>query len=746
MRLEENSVRPPAHQLGLPLAKDTMKDNAKFESKVALNASPLERLIQLVSRVPFPPWLISVVLALFLAALAENLALGMSRLYYKSAPYGWDSVGYRHYGVSLYQAAQTEGVWTALRQRFSWKDGLDEELRLLIAPQTLLRFNGYMYVLFPYLAVFIFLLIWYVYVRTGSLLLGLATASFLFTLPVMYYPMIFGIADYDLNPLSTWLWVGAALAWLLSERLTRVGWSFLSGLLLGVLVMQRTASATIVAPIFLPFVLWTFYRRLALDGWRQALVRIGVFAAPAALLAGLVAYCQWAELYQYYFGLTAGAYKTYSGIGEILEIYRYGLSERQTPLIVLAATVALCLLGVSSWKRQGREILTACWLVVGVPLVVIGILVVNHNGFFPLWEPTLLILLATAIPWSLSPDTRRLLAVALLTVGISASVVEYNATRAYTKETAETQAPTRAFFQNIREIILAQPEPRAFGLFFAPEMEEIFWNHFFFPGPNENRVELSAAVMMYSRDNDWIESLGDIPPEEAASQYISTLEGTEGTLAVIHCDREAVKQAFNPFTQHFTDRIPYSQKVALGIYDHLLSSNHWKVTQQLASPFGDVYIFQYGSAEISEVEKWGEVQPNVGLSEVLLASSVAPSVRVLRAVTRCDSQVVAGILYQNLPTGKEGSRVTVYSDAERTVSFHANATPIPADSQQAYTLVFLVNGQEATVQLQGEQEINLPVALQAGLNQLEWYVEAPELGDSNDPVLLLTSPQFIAGP
>ncbi len=716
----------------------------KMQPPPAPHASPLEWLARQVFRLPVPRWLIAFALAVLLAAVAEALALHISEIYYEIAPYDWDSVQYRHGAVNLYKTAETEGVWAALRQRFATRDGLDQELRLLIAPRTLLSFNGHMIVLFSYLVTFFFLVIWYVYVRAGSVLLGLAAAAFVFTLPIVYDPMIFGISDYDLNPLSTWLWVGAAVAWLLSDRLTRPGWSFFCSFLLGLLVVQRTANAVIVAPIFLPLVLWTFCRRFVVDGWRRALLRIGWFVLPAAVLGGLVAYCQWDELYQYYFVSSAGQYHRYDAAPGLINYYWGTVLSYQATLRGLGVALAVCLLGIPSW-RQWREMLTAAWLVAGVPLVVVGVLVANHNGFFPLLEPTFIILLAAAIPWSLSANARRLVATVLLVVAVTASAVEYHTSVGAAKDAAQQYAPIRALYQNLRDIILAQPEPH-FGLFFGPEKEEIFWNHLYFDGG----VDVYPEVYVPSRDNDWILSLGDIPPEETVTKYMDKLEGFEGALAVIQCDREELVKYFDPSTTHYPDRIPYSQKVVLGIYDHLLTSNHWKGVYRMKSPFGDLYVFQYFSAEVTEAEKWGDLQPEIGLPEVLLASPVAPGVRVFRYESLVDPQVLSGLLCQNLPVGKGGGKLSVYSDAERTVIFHATASPVPADSQEAHTLIFVVEDKETPVQLQGEQEIRLPVALQPGLNQIEWYVEGPaaaaDQGDTPQPVLLLTSPQFIPGP
>ncbi len=729
-----------------------METIAKIQPKALPHPSPLEWLARQVSRLPVPRWLVAFALAVLLAALAEVLALHVSRIYYEAAPYDWDSVGYRHGAVNLYKTAETEGVWAALRQRFAVRDGLDQELRLLFAPRTLLSFNGHMVALFPYLATFFFLLIWYVYVRAGSLLLGVAAASFVFTLPVIYDPMVFGISDYDLNPLSTWLWVSAAVAWLLSDRLTRPGWSFLCSFLLGLLVVQRTANAVIVAPIFLPIVLWTFYRRLALDGWRRALLRIAWFVLPAAVLGGLVAYCQWDALYQYYFVSGAGQYHSYGAARGVFDTY-WGifLSYKYKPTrVALGIALAVCLFGISSW-RQWREMLTAAWLVAGVPLVVVGILVAIHNGFFPLWEPTFVIFLAVAIPWSLSPGAQRLLAAVLLAVGISAAAVQYQWSIEAAKNDSQVYAPTRALYQNLRDIILAQPDPH-FGLFFGPEKEEIFWNHLYFGGGEDKGVDAYPEVTMASRDNDWIAAMGDIPPEETVNIYMNKLEGFEGALAVIQCDREGVIQVFDPSTTHYPDRIPYSQKVALGIYDHLLTSNHWKGTYRIKSPVGDLYVFQYASTEMTAAEKWGDLQSEIGLTEVLLASPVAPGVRIFRYTSLIEPQVLSGLLCQNLPAGKGGGKLSVYSDAERTVIFHATASPVPAESQDVHTLILAVGGKETPVQVQGEQEIRLPVALRPGLNEVEWYVEGPAPAPAADqentpqPVLLLTSPQFIPGP
>src|SRR5262249_19171419 len=156
-------------------------------------------------RLPTP--LILMATAMGVAVLAGWIAVQLARGYYAIAPYHYDSAFYRMHAVYFHQVFEKEGMIAALQQSVRTKDSLDVTLRLLFTPRFLLHRFGHLAVLLPFLALFTYLSMWYVFTRTSSLPSSVATATFLFTfLPIhgpFGEPYIGGIADYWKDNLAT---------------------------------------------------------------------------------------------------------------------------------------------------------------------------------------------------------------------------------------------------------------------------------------------------------------------------------------------------------------------------------------------------------------------------------------------------------------------------------------------------------------------------------------------------------------
>lgn len=727
-----------------------MRTIVPLQADPSARPSFLERLIQQLYRVRIPPLLIIMSLAMGLAAMAGRQAVKVSRDYYAIAPYHYDSASYRMQAVRLHETLKSKGMAHALRQSLQAKDSVDMTLRLILAPRFLLHPYGHLVVLLPFMSVFILLAGWYVFTRTNSLLLSIATFALLFAFPFIYDPYM-GIADYWKDNLATWLLGSAAVAWLLSNMLAERRWAFLCSLFLGLLVMQRTAAAVYAGMLFLPLFLWAIYQRLRLDGPRQALARIGVFVAPATLLSGLLAVIQWQQLYKYYF-VVGYAYGTPALIAQYLA---HPIHELGLPPIVVVAVICvmylLYLISGSSRKQQRDEIIVASWLVVGLPLVVIlssGF----YFGFYAVWPVLLIVLLATLIPRSLSITNSRLFALVLLIVASASSVFQYHISVAKGRLLAESRVGQRKLHQDVANIIAAQPEPRSYGLFFD-EDEGPFFNHVFF---DHGILLPPPAGYMSVHDTYYRAEFGDLTAQEIIDLNIRNLEQQAGAIAVAFCEpKDILKQPlFLSDRQLFSsDEQPLAIPVAIALNDYLLQSPRWRAISRLNSPFGCLYAYKYSAQTLTETEKWQDLAFHKSLTEIPLTFSLAPGVRIYDYRSRYQPEQVNGIYQQWLPSGVGGLRLTLFSDRARAVALQARAAIGPAGKDAIQTLV-MANGQtETSLPLSSEQEIHIKLELHPGLNNIDVYVKEPtdnlatqNSASARELMLLLVSPRIVESP
>jgi hypothetical protein len=574
-----------------------MKTITPLQVEPSVRPSRLEVLIQRLDRFGIPPLLISIVLTIGMSATIGKLAVKLSRQYYAVAPYHYDSATYRMQAVRFHESLEAHGIASALVQSLQTKDSLDISLRLVLTPQFLLHPYGHMVVLLPFMSVFIFLVIWYVFTRTNSLLLSLAAVAFLFTFPLMYSPsaapIVGGIADYEKDNLATWLIGSAVMAWLLSSTLTRRHWSFFCGLFLGLLVMQRAVAAVYAATIFLPLVLWATYQRVRSDGIKLALIRIGSFAIPAALLGSLLIIVQWRQLYNYYF-VVGYSYGTPVLVARYL---LYGLRNVSVApfVLVVCGAYLFCLISISLWKQQRGDIIVAGWFVFALPLI-ISITSAFYFGFYPIWIVLLIVLLATLIPRTLGANI-SVFALALLLVASTSSAIQYHISFNRARALAESLATTRLFYQDLAHVITAQPEPSNYGLLFD-EVDFPFLNQVF----SDKGVLLNpTAVFMSIHDSYYRAAFGDLSAQQIADINIRSLEQRTGALAVAYCEpRDILKQP--NFLENNRDLL--AAHVAIAMNDYLLHSPAWKAIRKLSSPYGCLYVYQHSAQVLSETEKW----------------------------------------------------------------------------------------------------------------------------------------------
>lgn len=711
---------------------------------LAASPSLLERLFDRLAGLVPPPILMCALFALAATAVVGWSGRHLSRYLYANAPFHHDSDIYRMRAVDLYEVRSAQGVGAAFLQSLSEKDSLDLSLRVLLAPWALRTTYGHLVALLPFLALFFFQLSWFVFTRTGSLLMALAVPAFILGFELIYNPVIRGIADYQPDVIATWILAGMEMAWLLSQNLSVRKWSFLSGVCFGFLVMQRAALAVAGGFVLFPLFFWAVYRRFSSEGCRQALVNISCFVVPAVALGGLTVALRWRELYDYYFHQVPGAFNAADRFGVVVNSY---LTEIPAPtnfiLLILVVVLGVCLLGLSSCKGQGGEILTALWMTVAIPLFFIGVLkAAVANMVFVYFPPTLVILLGTAVPRRLPARLSRPFAQVLLTLALVSAAVQYHLLAQGTQESFPYQAPALTFYHELEDLVMAQPEPRTFGLV-LPEINETVWNHFF----QDRDANLRPSTYLFSVDTWYQSAYGTVsPPEIIKTIREEQLEKTEGTLALVNCDRDAVVRAFFSMMGSLTgEQIsePCSLQVALGLYDYLMDSPHWRVIQKMKSPYGDLYALRYTKTPVGMADKWSGLER--ALTDIPVIAAPDAAFWVYDYASKLPPRFTGGLYSQSLPAGKGGLKLVVFSGSNQEATLRAKVRPEGPPEQPARTLVIATKKEKREFKVQHEQELQASLHLEEGMNGIDVSVEEDPSVPTDEWTsrLMLESPRLV---
>jgi hypothetical protein len=689
---------------------------AEHESPAALSSRPARW------RHLLPPAL-CVVLAGFLTTAAGVVSLRCSRIYYATSFHHFDSCCHRYRAVEYCQMGPYQSLPAILKQALSEKDGLDLFLRALLAPTTLGHFYGHLVVLLPFLALFLFLLLWYVYQRSGSLLLALAVGAFLFVLPMIYDP-VYGISDFWKDNLGTWLLGGAAVSWLLSEGMVRRGWSALSSVLLGMLVMQRTAEAVYAAPLFAVVFLIAAWRCWRGAGWRKALADAAVFVVPASVLTGLVACLQWDSLYDYYFR-SAYDYGTFSSVTAYLLHVGGDFARGRAFLGWTLGGCALGLVVLVRRRQQVGELLTSLWWVIALPL---GIILTkgHYHHFLTLWFPLVLVLFAALMPRGLRPAWRGPLAVVLLLLAAWCSAKEYRRDVAEVRRQAQDNVDVYRLFDQMADVLVATPAPRRVGFLFDECYGEL-WSQVYF---NRGTWLEAPRYFMSVHDSYYRFNFPGLTPPEIANKILATME-RDGGLVFAAFDLNDLFTNPN-FSDRSQDR--FAVQVIRAQMDHLQKSPHWRAVASVFSiRFGTVVVYEHSPRPLTAMEKWQGAGFAPNDSYYPLIVNGGSGVRVLDYSGYYPAEHFLGEWVRWLPAGKVGAELALYSDAPRTIVFEASAKAGPVRKDTTRTLV-VSNGQETSrATIHGEGTVQVRLNLHAGLNRFDLAVEEP--ADNPPPVL-----------
>lgn len=709
------------------------------------------RLLQRVEHLVTTPQFICVLFSLVFALLAGIVGVRLARQYHTFTMYYPDSSAYRQQAVLVYQTLHTSGYGAALRQAALLKDGLDIILRLLFFPEMLRTRFGHLAVLLPFLSLFVGLTLWLVVSRTRSRLSGIVVVAFLCSSGLLYGPYA-GIADYWKDSLGTWLLGSACITWLLSERLSRAFWSFVCGLLLGLLLLQRTGAAVYAAPLFVAVFLPATYVRIRADGWKPALQRVVIFAAPALTLLVILVALQLQFLYTYYFGL-GYAYGSMQFIASSLLQSMLAYGGWITYLVPIACVVAAA--GVADWQAQRADIVTVLWFVAGFPLMIILSKSSYLPGFYACWVVLLIVLLAVMIPKTASASYARLGLPVLVMLALGGSVAQYGSAVLKANLPDQVSQATRRFYIQIANSLFSQPAPRVYKLLFY-EAGADFWNLMYFDMNREQALQtLDSAAFISVHDSYYQATFVGRTTEQIVKQNIERLEQVPGTIVVADCNPQKIYTrtwfAPNPALDYLKNGNPLAANIAIQLTQYVLSSSHWRALNKIDSPFGCMYMYQYSVKPLTTTEKWRQVSFSAQLTDLPVTLGLGTNVHLYDYSSRYAPEQVNGLYYQWLPAGTSGLQLALYTEKAATVLLQAHAIPGPARSDTKRTLIITSGSRTMKLEISVEQDIRMPIELEPGLNQIEFAVgEAATVpaanGDARELMLLLVAPHLVDQP
>lgn len=537
---------------------------------------------------------IMIFLAVFFAALAGFISIHETSHYFSSAPFHYDSAGYLYLALQTYDLVRVKGVVAAFFQVIKEKDSLDLILRILFAPQSLKIVFGHMTVLLPFMGLFIFLVIHYIFKKTQSWLISIAVLTFLFCSPFIYNPYL-GIADYWKESIAIWILGCMILSWLLSEMMTKPFWSVLSGVFLGLLMMERTALAIFAVLMFIPIFSLTAIQRLRQDNRSTALIRLFAFLIPCGILSGMVALLQWEYLYNYY--IVKGY--AYASPTYLATLYYQNAREQIGFLYVILPIIYIICGFLLKWRQQYRDLLTVLWLLMSFPVIV----VTSHAGYFGIYNVCILLLfllLVTLIPNKLPIKINRIFSIMLILVGIFFSFQQYSATKIGSQAFYARMSPWYLFFDQTTDLIMAESFPRYYTFLFD-ETNEPFIDHLRLNrGIDPSEINIAGFVTVH---DSFYNSTKNNTLEEKAQENIKKLESHDKTLVFAYCEPAFISKS----TAFGEDAQKISVPVNILQTTYLKNSFHWKAIKKLDSPRGCLYVYEYSKQLLTNKTKWQAV-------------------------------------------------------------------------------------------------------------------------------------------
>ena len=628
--------------------------------------------------------------AILLTAASGCISVWLASEYYNRGAYHYDSVYYRQLAAEAYQGYLQEG---AIRQFLAIlyhnndiqsppptpsffplvnplkgqdlkdiKDTLDITLGLFIYPPALNHFYGHLLGLLTFLFLFYYQLLLYVSRRTGSFLLAITGGASVLIFRWVY-DAFWGMADYWKYNSVAILAGCSVLAFLLSQKLSKKSWTFLSGLCIGLAAMQHFASSFYIAFILAPLILYALVQPLRQKQWVSATARLISFLVPALAIIGFIVAFNWQAIYEYYFVraycyssrwaiaefLLRGLYPCISNIDIAFRTYPYG-SGLLAPIAIIILALAL-LPFIRYWREQREDILIGLWLIIGMPLV---ILLVRgyYFGFYQFWAIFAAIFFSTILPRNPRYRTAKSLGRPLLLVIMLLAALQFHLTRRINNDLAKSHQIDREFYLRLATYIANDPAAQIYGLFFDEASSTLFnylqydvrlpieqpINNIKFhtlivaalanPRAQDNPTNkiahdemLKVAIWSGNLAKDYYQRRGNIfeatvairfydyyfrlicpnaPAPEVVRRLLAKLSHWPGALAVGYYD-------LNHIYQPQSD--PLASAVVMGISRTLQNDPHWFAAAKWPSPCGQLILYRYSPVPLPRLVRWCLIAP-----------------------------------------------------------------------------------------------------------------------------------------
>lgn len=342
-----------------------------------------------------------VVWALVATLVTGYVSASLEKRYLDHHPYFFDAVSYSIYNAKLYQRIQEVGQGTVLREELS--NNNRHPLRtvplVVLAPQLLAHPFGHMATSLPALFVFVFLLAYTLYQKTGRIFSAIAGSSITVLLPGLYNP-VSGVATYWLDLTAAFLIGASILALLNSNRGRDLRWLILFVLLGSCAAFARYVSIAYFLFASVPVIVWCLVTRAREDGdWlRSALLPALILAGTSILVAGPYLFAHLGAVSEFYriYGYALGA-----SLGTSIEAAQTSLRGFLGPAGILAILVmAVAWLSTVARERQfdAAALLVPTWLALAIPILLIFLL--RTSAIHTISYGVILLLVALIVPWA----------------------------------------------------------------------------------------------------------------------------------------------------------------------------------------------------------------------------------------------------------------------------------------------------------------------------------------------------------
>ncbi len=430
--------------------------------------------------------------SLLLTSLSGWAAYRVNASYFKNHSFFFDPVSYQFRNARLSEQVRADGRWaTALDE---WLHNDRFPLRtiplILLAPYLLAEPQGYMATALPALAVFLALLGWIVWRRSGSLAYAIAGMALFASIPGFYDPRA-GLGVYLLD-LPAALWCGAAIICLLQwDGGKHRGWLAAFAVFASFAALSRYVAAGYLLVMAGPVLAELLWRRRDADGIFQAVVKpLLLVASLVGILAGyylLVHFRNTMDFYAVY------GYNLHSGVANSAwAVWRFFTSYLGYKLILFILVLLLLnlLCGRVGGRNRFRPV-SLCWMALAHPLFLILVLGMGSHAQAAIYTLCPMFLLALA-PW---PERTRLTsknimafaAAGIFLVSVYQGVASARANLAQARMATAMARRQKAMDQRLGKLLALQGDHLVWLALFDeyswPPTLEAFFNHGKLPLP-----------------------------------------------------------------------------------------------------------------------------------------------------------------------------------------------------------------------------------------------------------------------